>query len=221
MKNTKQLSAQLKTKLQKQPLNASTGRMELTQQNSTVKTLTTSGLTCIRSFARVFGLSWEREHGQGKDPALIGFMNSLNEIEMRRILQHAVDTKARGKFLDLSLFQLLVWKDEPTDNEWSTIMSRVISGSQLNDRVEQYLHENILWNLKRQNAGKELNFLKQEYHVARAKEKNGTLKLKSDELLALPTTSIKNLNDIHREKYDGKLNPRVAQILKEGKNHES
>lgn len=84
-------------------------------------------------------------------------------------------------------------------------------------RAEQWVYENSAFNIRRLSQTDAERFHKKELKKAIEMEKSGKLVLNSEMALALPPNSVKNVNDIEREKYEektgGKIHPRIQAIL--------
>jgi hypothetical protein len=84
-------------------------------------------------------------------------------------------------------------------------------------RIEKWVSENIGYNVRVSPHHEAERMHKKWMLDAIEKESRGDLHLQEEGLKALPVNSVKNLNDITREKYNaktgGKLNPRIARIL--------
>lgn len=163
--------------------------------------------------AELYGSTWEFVHGDSSSEALVRFLNSMNPESTQRLFNHCREQIAGGGKFAPHLGQLSVFADEPTETEFLEILIRVQSNEPAND-LEIWLAENVRYNLRTVRACDEIKYLKSQYRKARALEKNGKLQTSKDDLLSLPRHSVKSLSDIHREKFDGELNPRIAKILK-------
>lgn len=160
----------------------------------------------------IYGNTWELVHGDSSSTGLVRFANSLDAGRIGRVLEHCREEIARGGKFAPHLGQLIVFADEPTEREYLEIMARV-QANEPSDRLETWLCENIRFNLRRIAQGREIDFLKSEYRKAQSLEKSGKLKTQGEIMAALPKVSAVNLNDIHRERFSGELNPRIKKII--------
>lgn len=84
-------------------------------------------------------------------------------------------------------------------------------------RVEKWAYENVGYNIRVSTHEAAERMHKKFMKEAIMKEQRGELKLKDEMLKALPVNSVKNVNDLAREKYEeinGKsLHPRIEKIL--------
>lgn len=85
-------------------------------------------------------------------------------------------------------------------------------------RVEQWVYENAGYNIRVSSHESAERMHKKFMKEALMKERRGELRLNSEMLKALPPNSVKNTNDLARERYTSqhgnKLHPRIAKILK-------
>jgi hypothetical protein len=180
--------------------------------------LTEKSVGILAMLSEIYGNTWEFVHGKSESDLLRRFLNGVTDHQSKRIFEHCKEEISKGNKFAPSLGQLVVFLESPTSSEFFGIMVRV-QANEPSGRIEKWLCENVRYNMRVLAADQELKYLKNQYAKAKELEKIGRLKIRSEEILSLPVHSVKNLNDIHREKYDGKINPIIKKIM-ESKNHE-
>lgn len=87
-------------------------------------------------------------------------------------------------------------------------------------RIEQHAYERVYFNVRASSDDKARQVHKRAMKDAVELDRRGELKLNEDELKALPIYSVKNMNDLERERWNSEhkeLNPIVAKILESKK----
>lgn len=176
--------------------------------------MTTDAESVLATMVDMYANTWSFVHGNNSSQNLRRFLNGLTPERAQRVFSYCYEQIANGNKFAPTLGELIVFSDTPSESEFYEILCRVQANEPMDgDLIEQWLCENIRFNLRRQDAGKEIKYLRAQYRHAQALKKSGKLKTHSDELLALPRHSVKNLNDLKRERFDGELNPRIKKIM--------
>lgn len=176
--------------------------------------LTSDACALLATLIDMYANTWKFVHGDSSGVSLRRFLNGLTPDRAKRIFSYCYEQIANGNKFAPNLGELIVFADTPSESDFYEILCRVKANKPLEgDRIEQWLCENIRFNLRRQDADKEIKYLKSQHRHAQALLKSGELHTNEDELKALPRHSVKNLNDLHREKYDGELHPRIKKIM--------
>lgn len=180
------------------------------------KTLRT--VEVFSQLGKMFGNSWIKEHGSSPTDDFVFLAESLCEVKMKRVYQHCQDRLASGNEWAPNLGALNIYSMTPPKTELREILHRVQSRKPDND-IERWIARKVDYELRRCPIGKELNLLREWYIHAEQLARRGELFMEEQELIALPSHSTKNLNDIEREKYESsghkhKFADRIKSIIK-------
>lgn len=115
---------------------------------------------------------------------------------------------------DLSEFMALVYGQSESD--YDAAFFRCLNKDP-QGRVEQWVYEKAYFNIRSSSDEQARRMHKRFMKEAEQLEREGKLKLNKEELLALPPNSVKNMNDLAREKWEEKhgktINPRLQKIM--------
>ena len=108
-----------------------------------------------------------------------------------------------------------------TDTDYQAAFFRLLNRKP-EGRVEKWVYENASFNIRALSHDRAERSHKKFMLEGFERERNGTLVLGEEELLALPVHSVKNVNDLAREKFEesGAPNPfadRIKNLIKKGK----
>ncbi len=171
------------------------------------------------SFLSVYETQWEYQYGSLPTGKFIVFAESIDPNGLNRVLKHCHERIQLGNSWPPQMGELWVLRDALTSEELLDSRLRVLSRKPEN-KLEKWLIQNKLYDLSRVAENKLDALFKKYYLEAKRLEERGELKTELVEY-ALPSHSVKNLNDLQREEYEtrhGKaLNPRIQKIINEKK----
>lgn len=157
-----------------------------------------------------------KKNGEVPSSTWIKEIGLLSDEQIRKgILKVREEIRSGNKWApDLADFLALIHGH--TDIDYHAAFMRCLN-KEPQGRVERWVYENAGYNIRTASHEAAERMHKKFMKEAIQKEQQGKLVLNDDRLKALPPNSVKNTNDIAREKYEqehGKsLHPRIAKIL--------
>lgn len=143
-------------------------------------------------------------------------LQTLTNEQIKKGIDQCKSKIFRGDAWPPDLAEFLAMIHGHTDIDYHAAFMRCLN-KEPQGRVEQWVYENTGYNIRTASHEAAERMHKKFMKEAIQKEQQGKLVLNEDRLKALPPNSVKNTNDIAREKYEqehGKsLHPRIAKIL--------
>lgn len=143
-------------------------------------------------------------------------ISSLTGQQLRKGVDKCKEQIFSGNAWAPDLADFLALIHGHTDIDYHAAFMRCLN-KEPEGRVEQWVYENAGYNIRTASHEAAERMHKKFMKEAIQKEQQGKLVLNEDRLKALPPNSVKNINDVAREKYEqehGKeLNPRIKRIL--------
>lgn len=166
----------------------------------------------------LYGELWVREFGESPSEAFVRLAEALTEVQSKRVYQNCRDKFVAGDKWPPNLGLLMAYSITPPESELRAILTRILAKRPEND-IEQWISRKADYELRRCQSGKEIKLLREWYVRAEELAMRGELNAEYEELLSLPTHSVKNVNDLAREKYESsghkhKFADRIKSIIK-------
>ena len=161
---------------------------------------------------------WESKNGLVASSIWLEAIASLSNEQLRKGVNKCKERIFNGDAWAPDLADFLALIHGHTDVDFQAAFQRCLSKSP-EGRVEQWVYENAGYNIRASNHDSAERMHKKYMKQAIEMERQGKLVLNEDRLKALPPNSVKNVNDIEREKFEqsGKKNPfqeRIDKLIK-------
>lgn len=169
----------------------------------------------------LYGELWVREYGYEPNDAFIRLAEGLTDAQSKRVYQNCRDKFVAGDKWPPNLGLLMAYSITPPESELRLILGRILAKKPEND-IERWIARKADFELRRCQSGKEMKLLREWYIRAEELAMRGELYADQEELLALPSHSVKNVNDIAREQWESsgkthRLQARIEALRKENR----
>ncbi len=159
---------------------------------------------------------WIKKNGAVASSIWIEAIGSLSGEQLRLGVERCKNQIMSGNKWAPDLADFIALIHGKTDVDFHAAFIRCLDKKPIG-RAEKYVYEKASYNIRVASHDKAEKMHRKFLTDAIAKELAGELELNEDELKALPTHSVKNMNDLEREKFEeshgNKLNPRIQKIL--------
>lgn len=164
----------------------------------------------------LYSSKWVKRNGSIASKLWIEAINTLTDEQIKLGLMRCKERIFSGNAWapDLSEFLAMIYGHSDVDfhSAFMRCLSRKPEG-----RIERWVYENAGYNIRTSPHDAAERMHKKFMNEAIIKDRNGELILNDERLKALPPNSVKNVNDLEREKYNqkngSKLHPRIMKIL--------
>lgn len=162
----------------------------------------------------IYESTWIKSYGGRPTGRFLDFADSLTEEELMRVIQHCRERLQAGETWPPIMGELTILKSQLTVSELMDAQMRVINKEPQN-KIEKWIIQNKGFELRRLSQSQLAKRFKEFYLEAMKLQEKG--KLKTEMPKALPTNSVKNLNDIKQEEYrqqhGSAVNSRIQAII--------